>query len=157
MQPRVVHHRKPINIAATRAMATPTHPSFAVSAAHPISSAKTLPLVKPAAERPPSTSSIALRPPHALPKILGIGLASHVIHSGQDVHAEVFTTSNVASVEARLASYGFNLTRVGVGHFALQYHVPDVPFYLKRDWPVSIIARNVDGRKATRQLTIVVQ
>jgi len=102
-------------------------------------------------------NGIVLSAPHALPRIVRIELAQRSVTSGEVVHASVYTTSNTASVEARIYSYSMPLQRVGVGHFRFVYRVPDVPFYLKRDWPVQVIAHNVDGRSTSKEVTISIQ
>lgn len=94
------------------------------------------------------------RAPQAQPAILGITLRSYEVHAGDVVHAAVTTSSNVASVEARVASYGFALSRVGVGRFAFVYRVPSLPFFLHRSWPVEVIARNATGVATVRSFMI---
>jgi hypothetical protein len=63
---------------------------------------------------------------------------------------EVLTSSNVASVEARIAGYSFGLAKVGVGRFAFSGTVPQVPAIFHRTYTLDIIARNSRG-DATRQ------
>ncbi len=98
-----------------------------------------------------------LRAPHAAPAILQIVLPDRAVDSGQVVHASVYATSNTASVEARIYGFGMPLERVGVGRFRLVYRVPSLPFFLKRAWPVQVIARNVDGQTDSRAVTISVR
>jgi hypothetical protein len=100
---------------------------------------------------------VPARAPHATPAIFKINLPSHQIHSGDVVHASVITSSNVASVEARIKGYGMNLQHVGIGKFAIVYQVPWLPFFLKGNWPVNLIARNMDGVQTEKTLYIQYQ
>jgi len=105
----------------------------------------------------PAPPPIVLRAPHEPPGIVRIDMPERVVSVGQLVRAAVYTTSNTASVEARIYGYGMPLQRVGVGYFRFAFRIPEVPFFLKRAWPVQVIARNVDGRRASRRVMIAVQ
>lgn len=100
---------------------------------------------------------LVLRAPHELPGIVRIDMPAGVVSVGQLVRAAVYTTSNTASVEARIYGYGMPLQRVGVGYFRFAFRIPEVPFFFKRAWPVQVIARNVDGRSASKRVMISVQ
>ena len=67
-----------------------------------------------------------MRRPHALPAIERIEIPSLSVTSGETVRASVYTTSNTASVEARLYGYAMELQHVGVGHFRFVYQVPEI-------------------------------
>lgn len=108
----------------------------------PVFAAQSVPAAEPAIVR---IAGAPVRAPHATPAIFTVNLATRQIHSGDTVHAVVLTSSNVASVEARIRGFGMNLDHVGVGRFATTYHVPWLPFFLHGHWPVRVIARNVDG------------
>ncbi len=102
----------------------------------------------------PQVAGVPMRAPHANPAIFRIAMPGRDVHSGQIIHASVITSSNVASVEARVRGFGVNLRHVGVGRFALQYQVPWLPFFLKGEYPVRVIARNVDGVATEKVLTV---
>jgi len=57
----------------------------------------------------------------------------------------VLTSSNVASVEVRVATYSFVLTKTDVGHFEGNAHVPRIPFFIGRNFTLLVIARNTAG------------
>lgn len=110
-----------------------------------------------AAANAPAVNRIAgvpMRLPHQSPAIFNIVLANHEVHSGQVVRAAVITSSNVASVEARLRGFGVPLRHVGIGRFALSYQVPWLPPMFKGNWPIRLIARNVDGVQAQKMLYV---
>lgn len=83
--------------------------------------------------------------PNAPPRILALSLSTPVAHGGQIVSGTVETSSNVASVEARIGGYSSNMQKVGVGKFTMSYRVPNLPFFLHRTYSVEIIARNTRG------------
>jgi len=70
--------------------------------------------------------------------------------------SNVETSSNVASVEVRVAGYSMNMSKVGIGRFALMYTVPSVPFFFNGTYSLQVIARNTRGDQAQRTLPIKV-
>jgi hypothetical protein len=70
---------------------------------------------------------------------------------------KVLTSSNVASVEVRVATYGVGLKKVGVGRFLLAYRLGYVPFFVRGTYPMHIIARNTRGDAVDRTLSLTVQ
>ena len=92
--------------------------------------------------------------PHAPPKILAIRLSTLEIHSGETVAGSVETTSNVASVEARISGWSMIVPRTRIGHFEASGQIPDLPVFLTGDYTLEVIARNADGVKAERDVTI---
>jgi hypothetical protein len=89
-------------------------------------------------------------PPDAAPVITSYTLSSTTLHAGDVVTGEVATSSNVASVEARIAGYSVGLTKVGVGRFGFVGTVPQLPPILYRSYELEFIARNTRG-DATKQ------
>jgi len=69
----------------------------------------------------------------------------------------VETTSNVASVEARIATFSVGVPKIGVGRFALKYVVPNVPFFFHGTYEMTLIARNTAGNAVQRVIPITVQ
>jgi hypothetical protein len=96
-------------------------------------------------------------PADAPPRILAMTMSSSVVHSGDVVSGTVQTTSNVASVEARIAGFSSALRKVGVGTFTLSYRVPRLPFFLKRTWTIDVVARNTRGDAVRSSIPITVR
>ena len=89
--------------------------------------------------------------------IVGVELDKTVVESGETVSGTVETSLNVASVEARIATYGISVPKVAPGRFALSYQVPNIPFFLKRTYDMVIIARNTAGDATTRTIPITIR
>lgn len=148
-------------------------PSAAPSArARPATVRRAVPSVAPAATPLPATPAlrataspvaspspvpVALLPPSAAPRILRVDLSSTTVSGGDTVRGIVVTSSNVASVEARIASYSIGLSKVGVGRFALRYVVPSLPFFVHATYDMQVIARNTAGERAERTIPITVR
>lgn len=75
---------------------------------------------------------------------------------GDVVSGIVITSSNVASVEARIVGYGQSLTKTGVGVFRLTYQVPNIPILFRRTYWIEVIARNTRGETASLALPITI-
>lgn len=84
-------------------------------------------------------------PADAPPRILSMSISTPVARGGQLVSGTVQTSSNVASVEARIAGYSSSMRKVGAGKFAMTYRVPYLPFFLHRTYQIEVIARNTRG------------
>jgi hypothetical protein len=95
--------------------------------------------------------------PDAPPRILSMSLSTPVVRGGDVVSGFVETTSNVASVEARIGGYSSNMQKVGVGKFTLTYRVPKLPFFLHRTYNVEIIARNTRGDEVRSSVPITIR
>ena len=78
------------------------------------------------------------------------------VYGGDTVSGSVRTSSNVASVEARIATYSIAVPKTGVGHFALSYVVPSLPFFLHRTYDMTIIARNTRGDTTSQTIPITI-
>jgi len=97
-----------------------------------------------------------MRAPKAPPRIIAVDIAS-IVHAGQHVTGRVTTTSNVASVEVRVASYSIVMQKTGVGRFAMDYAVADVPFFLRGTYTMHVIARNAAGDRDERAIPLTIQ
>ncbi len=128
----------------------PAQPSASEQASPEASLAPTL---APRASLPP----VVRESPAAPPRILAMSLSAPVVHGGEVVSGMVETSSNVASVEARIGGYAASMRKVGVGRFALSYRVPPVPFFLRRTYMVRIIARSAGGQAATSAVPITIR
>ena len=111
---------------------------------------KALPLGAPAS--PAQATHTAA--PHDPPRILDVAFTPTEFGSGDVVRGKVLTSSNVASVEARIGAFGANLERLRPGEFALEYTVPWLPFFFHHAYDVAVTARNVDGVATTRLVPI---
>ncbi|HKU68493.1 MAG TPA: hypothetical protein VJP85_12015, partial [Candidatus Baltobacteraceae bacterium] len=96
-------------------------------------------------------------PENAPPRILAMSISTPVAHGGQIVSGTVETSSNVASVEARIAGYSSSMQKVGVGKFALSYRVPYLPFFLHRTYSIEVIARNTRGDEVRTSVPITIR
>jgi hypothetical protein len=113
------------------------------------------PTIAPATPRPKST--VVMVAPDAPPKIFSVKIEPPVLHSGETVHGTVVTPSNVASVELRFAGYSTTMIKTSPGHFAFSYQLPNVPFFLKNTYTVTVIARNTRGDKAEKIVPITIE
>lgn len=114
-------------------------------------------IARTAITAPSSAKPYLFAKPHALPRILAINISSLEISSGDTVTGSVETTSNVASVEARIAGWSMSIPRTRVGHFETTGQVPDLTWIAKGTYTLEIIARNADGVKAQRDLAITLK
>lgn len=95
--------------------------------------------------------------PDAPPRILALSLSTPVAHGGDVVSGFVETSSNVASVEARIGGYSSSMRKIGVGKFALTYRVPRLPFFLHRTYSIQVIARNPRGDAVTSAVPFTIR
>lgn len=112
-----------------------------------------LPTVAPSATPAPVGTPIVL-PQDAAPKIVDLRISSTDFRSGDTVSGAVITSTNVASVELRLAGYSIPVPRTDLGVFSMSYQVPSVPFFAKHAYTLQVIARNSKGDQAERDLQV---
>jgi hypothetical protein len=106
--------------------------------------------------KPAATSTPVVRAPKAPPRILAVDIDS-TVHGGQRITGRVKTTSNVASVEVRVATYGIVMQKTGVGTFTVDYAFGGVPFFLRGTYTMHVIARNAAGDRDERELPLTIQ
>lgn len=104
----------------------------------------------------PTAAPVPALAPDAKPAIVDISISATDLHSGDLVSGTVVTSSNVASVEARIKTYSANLNRLGVGRFGLTMRVPAIPFFLHGTYQLHLIARNAAGSMAEEYFPISV-
>jgi hypothetical protein len=114
-------------------------------------------MVTPSPASPPTPVAVVRAAPNAPPQIVAVHMTKQTVHAGETVSGTVDTTSNVASVEARIATFSITVPKVGVGRFALSYVVPNVPFFLHGTYPMTLIARNTAGEAVRRVIPITVE
>jgi hypothetical protein len=91
------------------------------------------------------------------PQIVAVNISSQTVHSGDTISGTVVTSSNVASVEAKIATITIGVPKISIGHFALNYVVPNVPFFFHGTYPMTIVARNTAGQSVQRVISIKVE
>ena len=84
-------------------------------------------------------------------------MSETTVHPGDHVFGRVVTTSNVASVEARIGGYAVSLVKVGVGRFELTYTVAPLPWFIRGNFTMQVIARNTRGDAVVRPVPLVVR
>jgi hypothetical protein len=128
----------------------------------------TAPVVTPSAQPPAGTKHLsALLPPvpkkvlhlspSAAPQILNVAVSETTVHPGDRVFGRVLTTSNVASVEARIGGYAVTLVKVGVGRFELTYTVGPLPWFIRGNFTMQVTARNTRGDAVTQAIPLMVR
>jgi hypothetical protein len=101
---------------------------------------------------------VPVLPPDAPPQILAVQVPSTTVFGGETVDGSVIASSNVASVELRVASYSRAMEKVAPGEFTIAVTVPRLPFFLRgRTWSIQIIARNTRGDAVAQMLPITVR
>jgi hypothetical protein len=73
------------------------------------------------------------------------------------VTGRVTTSSNVASVEVRIATYSVVMQKTGVGAFAIDYSIANVPFFLRGTYTMHVIARNTAGDRDERTIPLTIE
>ena len=84
-------------------------------------------------------------------------MSSQTVHGGDTISGTVVTSSNVASVEAKIATFAISVPKVAIGRFALNYVVPNVPFFFHGTYPMTVTARNAAGDVAQRVIQITIE
>ncbi|HEX3458445.1 MAG TPA: hypothetical protein VHR97_10865 [Candidatus Baltobacteraceae bacterium] len=95
--------------------------------------------------------------PDAAPEILDVQVSETTVAPGDNVYGSVVTSSNVASVEARIGGYGMSLHKTGVGRFELAYKVGTLPWFVRGNFTMQVIARNAHGVAVTRSIPLTVR
>src|SRR5581483_11084902 len=139
---------------ASRPSTPPQGSTPAPPASTPSASSRATP---PPAPVPAPVQTVARLAPDAPPEILDVQMSETDVQPGDSVSGSVVTSSNVASVEARIGGYAVTLRKIGVGHFALTYKVGDLPWFLRGNFTMKVIARNTRGDAVTRDVALRVR
>jgi len=143
------------NVTATPRPVAPRR-SVAASAA-PATAPASAVTVAPAPTATPLPPVPRLSPDRA-PQIVAVNISSQAVHPGDVVSGTVETSSNVASVEAHLATYAIPMQKVGVGRFTLKYQVPDIPFFFRgKTYAIDIVAHNTRGDSVSASIPVLVR
>lgn len=105
----------------------------------------------------PRTSPVPRLPPDAAPQILSVAMSKNAVAPGDRVTGSVLTSSNVASVEARIGGYALTLNKVGVGRFTFTYTVGPLPWFIHGNYTMQVIARNTRGDAVRRLVPLTVR
>lgn len=108
-------------------------------------------IVGPIAPRP---ISAPLAKPHAPPRIVRIWLSRVVLYPGDAWSGSITTSTNVASVEARVAIFSLSVHRTDFGQFSFRLRIPHVPRRFRRPYTLELIARNADGKAQAAKIPI---
>lgn len=84
-------------------------------------------------------------------------MSETIVQPGDRVFGRVVTSSNVASVEARIGGYAVSLVKTGVGRFELAYTVAPLPWFIHGNFTMQVIAHNTRGDTTTRAVPLTVR
>jgi len=146
-------------VAVAGASAAPaSSPRFGDPQAVVATAAPEVPNAQHTAEPAPASTPTAIPylAPDAPPQILAFSISANTVSPGDVLSGSVTASSNVASVEVRVAGYSYNMTKTAPGSFELAVTVPSVPRMFRRTYPLVAIARNTrgDATQRTTQITI---
>ncbi|HTU69749.1 MAG TPA: hypothetical protein VMF11_05460 [Candidatus Baltobacteraceae bacterium] len=144
----------PIAASAQPSLPPSAPPATLAPAALPTIVPTAVPTQTPAATAAPTVDLVPQLPPDAAPQIVALHIDRTTLRGGETVTGSIITSSNVASVEARIGYYSIAVPKVGEGRFALRYVVPNLPFFLHRSYTMAVIARNVAGTAVVRTVPI---
>lgn len=131
-------------------------PTTAVPSPPPASPPSTA-LPSPVVTPPKLAVKVPRLPPDAAPQILAVAVSETTVHPGDTVSGRVVTTSNVASVQARIGGYAMSLAKTGVGRFALTYKVAPLPWFIRGTFTMRVIAKNTRGDSVERTIPLTVR
>jgi len=131
----------------------------------PTPTATATPLPAPSASPAPPAPTATPTPvktvprlsPNAAPQILDVQVSETTVSPGDSVHGSVVTSSNVASVEARIGGYGMSLHKTGTGRFELTYKIGALPWFVRGNFTMQVIARNARGDAVSRSIPLTVR
>jgi len=75
-------------------------------------------------------------------------MSSTQLREGSTIDGAVATSTNVASMEIRTATFSINAPRVAYGQFRFRLKVLVFPPLMKRGYSLLFIARNAAGQEA---------
>jgi hypothetical protein len=107
--------------------------------------------------RPTPWPQAQTAPTDAAPKIEKIWMSSLHLREGDSIYGAIATTTNVASVEVRTATFSINVPRRSFGQFTFRLNVLVFPPLLKHTYPLLIIARNTAGVEDVKNAYLVVE
>jgi hypothetical protein len=87
--------------------------------------------------------------------IVSFAISSKIFHPGDNVSGDVVTSSNAASVTARVGSFAVTVPKVAPGKFHFEMQLPSMPLPAG-DQTLIITAMRTDGKSTTREIAITV-
>ena len=135
--------------------------SEAARAAEVESRSSTIPIVRgvPASGGTTSVGELPPGVPYASDsdpvQIVSYVLSSTIIHPGDKVTGDVVTSSNAASVTARVGAFSVAVPKTAPGKFHLLMQLPSMPLP-PGDAKLIITAIRTDGMRTTREVPITV-
>ena len=105
----------------------------------------------------PTPVQVLILPPDAPPQILAMTISSNVVDAGGTLTGSLVASSNVASVEVRVATYGYNMVKVAPGEFTLSVTVPNVPKMFRGTYDLIAIARNTRGDAVQQKTSLTIR
>ena len=148
--PTAVAYRPAMSAKARLAIATPAIATPAIATPAAAAPATATPAVTTSSPAP----AVPQLPPDAAPQIVALYIDRTTVRGGDTVNGSIVTSSNVASVEARIGYFSIPVPKTGEGRFAVRYTVPHLPFFLHRTYSMAVIARNAAGVAAVRNVAI---
>lgn len=106
---------------------------------------------------PPRPMSAPVAKPHAPPRIVRIWLSGVVLSPGDAWSGAITTSTNVASVEARVVIFSLSVHRTDFGQFSFRVRIPRVPRRFHRPYTLELIARNADGKSQAAKIPISIR
>ena len=102
----------------------------------------------------PSPISAPFAAPADSPAIVRVWLSEVDMRPGDEWSGQITTTTNVASLEARVAIFSLNVRRTDYGQFAFSLRVPPVPLLYRGKRTLALIARNAGGDEVVEDFQI---
>jgi hypothetical protein len=90
----------------------------------------------------------------AQPHILAIHISTLEIHSGETVSGYVTTSKNVSSVDIHISAWSMPLPKSHDGLFTGSGVIPDLPFFVKGNYTLRVIALAPSGATTERDIPI---
>ena len=88
------------------------------------------------------------------PHILAIHLSTLEIHSGETVSGYVTTSDNVSNVDIHISAWAMPVPKSHPGLFRASGVIPDLPFFVKGNYTLQVIARVGNGPTTERDIPI---
>jgi len=88
------------------------------------------------------------------PHILAIHLSTLEIHSGETVSGYVTTSDNVSAVDIHISAWSMPVPKSHAGLFRASGVIPDLPFFVKGNYTLQVIARVGNGPTTERDIPI---
>ena len=138
---------------------------IASSAAKPVAQNTPLPLptvtpynaVKSVSSSGVKRAAPALVIPNLAPHILAIHISTLEIRSGETVSGYVTTSNNVSNVDIHISSWAMPVPKTHNGLFRASGVIPDLPFFLKGNYTLQVIARAPTGATVERDIPISIR